>query len=53
MPTHSSEETLAPTLGEIANVFRDMQSKGVTKESIVYALNRVYWEDPPATVAAS
>lgn len=32
------------TLGDIADVLQAMKDQGITRESIVYALDRVYWE---------
>lgn len=35
----------APTLGEIAKQLQELKDVGVTKESLIYAANKVWWED--------
>ena len=40
----------APTLGEIAETLRTMKDQGVTKASVVYVLDQVFFEDPPAVI---
>jgi hypothetical protein len=50
-PTDDEREVLiatiygTPTLGHIANVLSGMKSVGVTRASIIYALDRVFWEE--------
>ncbi|MBN9214742.1 MAG: hypothetical protein J0J04_08000 [Microbacterium sp.] len=43
-----ADQDTAPTLGEIAQGFRELREAGVTRESALYALNQVWWEDAPA-----
>ncbi len=33
------------TLGDIANTLRIMKNQGMTKNSIRYVLDRIYWEE--------
>lgn len=37
--------TEAPTLGEIAEIFKTLQGQGVTLGSMEYVLERVYWAE--------
>ena len=38
------------TLGDIAEVFREMKRQGITRGSMLYVVDQVWWEDE-ATVA--
>ena len=33
------------TLGDIAAALTEMKAQGMTRQSVTYALNRVFWED--------
>ena len=42
------EWTERNTLGDIADTLRDMKIGGMTRESIIYALDRVFYEESPS-----
>ena len=33
------------TLGDIAAALAEMKAQGMTRQSVIYALDRVFWED--------
>ena len=33
------------TLGDIAAALTEMKAQGMTRQSVIYALDRVFWED--------
>lgn len=41
----SAKHAAAPTLGDIAEQLQELKDQGVTIESLLYVVNRVWWED--------
>jgi len=39
-----SDEKTYVTLGDIADELRMMKAQGMTREAVLYALDRVFWE---------
>lgn len=47
-PARPTNGTEAPTLGEIAEQLKPLKDVGVTRDSILYVIDKVWWEDAGA-----
>lgn len=44
MITHEGTERHPETLGDIAEILEEWKATGITRESVLYVIDRVWWE---------